>query len=122
MVPRAPSPTPCAGRISASLPRKPAPQTSVKAPLPSLGGSCERGHGGFAYKSPHAETECSATKIFFFCEQHHMLKPRGQVSFWADFHRFDGARIMTQLSDSTWMVIHSMMATLLVLAWVYIPA
>jgi hypothetical protein len=29
---------------------------------------------------------------------------------------------MAQLSDSTWMVIHSMMATLLVLAWVYIPA
>jgi hypothetical protein len=29
---------------------------------------------------------------------------------------------MTQLSDSTCMVIHSMMATLLVLAWVYIPA
>jgi hypothetical protein len=51
-----------------------------------------------------------------------MLKPRGQGSFGADFHRFDGARIMTQLSDSTWMVIHSMMATLLVLAWVYIPA
>jgi hypothetical protein len=29
---------------------------------------------------------------------------------------------MAQLSDSTWMVIHSMMATLLVVAWVYIPA
>ena len=29
---------------------------------------------------------------------------------------------MTQLTDSTWMVIHSMMATLLALAWVYIPA
>ena len=66
MVPTVPSPTPCAGRISASLPRKPAPQTSVKAPLPSLCGSCERGHGGFAYQSPHADTEFSATKIFFF--------------------------------------------------------
>jgi hypothetical protein len=29
---------------------------------------------------------------------------------------------MTQPSESTWMIIHSMMATLLVLAWVYIPA
>jgi hypothetical protein len=29
---------------------------------------------------------------------------------------------MTQLSDSTWIAIHSLMATLLVLAWVYIPA
>jgi hypothetical protein len=29
---------------------------------------------------------------------------------------------MTQLSDSTWMAIHSVVATLLVLAWVYIPA
>ena len=75
MVPTVPSPTPCAGRISASLPRKPAPQTSVKAPLPSLCGSCERGHGGFAYQSPHADTEFSATKFFPSCEQHHMLKP-----------------------------------------------
>jgi hypothetical protein len=31
-------------------------------------------------------------------------------------------RIMTQLSDSTWMAIHSTVATLLVFAWVYIPA
>ena len=29
---------------------------------------------------------------------------------------------MTQLSDSTWMAIHSTVATLLALAWVYIPA
>jgi hypothetical protein len=29
---------------------------------------------------------------------------------------------MTQLSDNTWLAIHSTMATLLVLAWVYIPA
>ena len=29
---------------------------------------------------------------------------------------------MTQLSDSTWMVIHSVAVTLLVLSWVYIPA
>jgi hypothetical protein len=29
---------------------------------------------------------------------------------------------MTELSDSTWMAIHSTVATLLVLAWVYIPA
>jgi hypothetical protein len=29
---------------------------------------------------------------------------------------------MTQLSDSTWMAIHFVVATLLVLAWVYIPA
>jgi hypothetical protein len=56
------------------------------------------------------------------CEQRHTLKPRNQASFQADFPCLDGERIMTQLSDSTWMVIHSMMATLLVLAWVYIPA
>jgi hypothetical protein len=64
------------------------------------------------------------SKELFFpsCDQHHTLKPLGQVSFRADFPGLDGARIMTQLSDSTWMVIHSMMATLLVLAWVYIPA
>jgi hypothetical protein len=30
------------------------------------------------------------------------------------------ARIMTQLSDSTWVAIHSMVATLLMLAWIYI--
>jgi hypothetical protein len=29
---------------------------------------------------------------------------------------------MTQLSDSTWMVIHATMSTLLVFAWIYIPA
>jgi hypothetical protein len=31
-------------------------------------------------------------------------------------------RVMTQLSPSTWMVIYSMVATALMLAWLYIPA
>ena len=29
---------------------------------------------------------------------------------------------MTRISDSNWFVIHSTMATLLILAWVYVPA
>ena len=61
-------------------------------------------------------------EIFFpSCDQHHTLKPRGQVSFRVDFPAWM-ERIMTQLSDSTWMAIHSTVATLLVFAWVYIPA
>ena len=29
---------------------------------------------------------------------------------------------MTQLSDSTWMVVYSIAVTLLALSWIYIPA
>ena len=30
--------------------------------------------------------------------------------------------VMTRTSDSTWIVIHSILVTLLLLSWAYIPA
>jgi len=56
------------------------------------------------------------------CDSPHTLTLRGRVSFQVRFPRFDGARIMTQLSDRTWMVVYSIAATLLALSWIYIPA
>jgi hypothetical protein len=56
------------------------------------------------------------------CDARHRLMLRGRVSFQVRFPRFDGARIMTQLSDRTCMVVYSIAATLLALSWVYIPA
>src|SRR5262245_49232540 len=56
--------------------------------------------------------------IFSSCDQHHRLVRLAS----REVSRLDGGRIMTQLSDSTWMVIHSVAVTLLVLLWVYIPA